>query len=495
MTATVTTRGQVRFGAAASLAASAVMLGLAAAAQAQEPAAVAPAVSCESLAGRSYYNIVIRSAVHVPVNGAVPAFCKVNGTENGTQHDLEVRLPDRWLQRYVQRGGGGFDGSIPPVMLSAAALRAGAVQGANNGGHRDPTGAVLLDNPGTVERYAHGAILTATRFGKAVTQAYYGRAPRHAYYEGCSNGGRGALNAATKYGPEFDGIVAAAPTLNLTGQIARWTSAAALPLPTGPQFTQLHAAAVARCDARDGLKDGIISDWAGCDFDPVRDAPKSIGLTAAQAEAVRNLMQDVKRRDGSVIYSGFGHGDLSLGAPSFGLFGTGQMRHIVLNDPQWMPKDFDPEDSLPVISAVVDDKYQFSASVPVLAQYLRAGGKAIVWHGADDAMLSHTDTIRTWKQVTDALGPQAASASTRLYIAPGVNHCAGGDGADSFDALGAMMDWVEKGTAPGTLTAVKRDAKTGEVKFSRPLCQYPSWPRYRGSGDVNSAGSFECAAR
>jgi feruloyl esterase len=132
--------------------------------------------------------------------------------------------------------------------------------------------------------------------------------------------------------------------------------------------------------------------------------------------------------------------------------------------------------------------------VPGLLQFLRSGGKAIVWHGADDALLSHKDTIRTWRQVTDALGPKSAAAATRLYIAPGVNHCSGGDGADSFDALGALMEWVETGRAPGTLTAVKRDAKSGEVKFSRPLCQYPAWPRYRGKGDPASADSFECVA-
>jgi hypothetical protein len=459
---------------------------------ARDPAAVVPTMACESLAGRSYYNIAIVSAVHVNASGGIPAFCKVSGTENGTQHDLEVRLPDSWMQRYVQRGGGGFDGSIPPVAFSAAALRAGAVQGANNGGHRDPGGAALLNNPRAVERYAHGAILTATRFGKAVTQAYYGRAPQYAYYEGCSNGGRGALNAAAKYGPEFDGIVAAAPTLNLTGQISRWTSAAALPLPAAAQFRQLHAAAVAKCDARDGLEDGIVSDWAGCDFDPVRDAPASIGLTPEQAAATLNIMQDLKRRDGSVIYSGYGTGDLALGAPAFGMFGTGQMRNIVLNDAQWTPKDFDPEASLPVISSIIDDKYQFSATVPGLVQFLKSGGKAIVWHGADDALLSHKDTIRTWRQVTDAVGPQTAAAATRLYIAPGVNHCSGGDGADSFDALGALMAWVETGRAPGTLTAAKRDSKSGEVKFTRPLCQYPAWPRYRGKGDTASAASFEC---
>ena len=457
------------------------------------PPARAPVVSCESLAGRSFYNVVITEASQLSATATLPGYCRVRGTENGTLHDIEVRLPDHWRGRYVQRGGGGFDGKIPPVGTHDVALSAGAVQGANNGGHRDPSGALLLNNPRAVERYAHLAILTATRFGKAVTQAYYGAAPRFAYYEGCSNGGRGALNAAAKYGSEFNGVIASAPSRNLVGQIAEWTRAAALHMPTREQFAQIHAAAVAKCDALDGLRDGIISNWQACRFDPRRDIPASVGLTKEQIAAVEALQADLKLANGRTVYSGYGFGDLGLGAPAFGLFGVGHMRYIVMNDPSWSAASFDVDADLLRIAAVIDMQYQFSAGVPELVQYLRGGGKIIVWHGADDGLLSHKDTIRTWQEVTAAAGPALTAGGTRLYIAAGVDHCAGGDGADSIDLLTPMMQWVEQGKAPGTLIAAKLDATTGATKFTRPLCVYPAYVRYRGSGNVNDAASFECA--
>src|SRR5689334_15453072 len=146
----------------------------------------APQMDCAALKGREYYNVTVTAAQAVPAAGALPAYCRVSGHEAGTEHDLEVRLPQKWTDRYVQRGGGGFDGAIVPPGSAPAALQLGAAQGANNGGHRDPSGAALLNDPRATERYAHAAILTATRFGKAVTQAYYGKAPGHSYYDGCS---------------------------------------------------------------------------------------------------------------------------------------------------------------------------------------------------------------------------------------------------------------------------------------------------------------------
>lgn len=461
-------------------------------AQAAQPSK--PARECASLVGEVYYNVTVTAAEHVPAANGIPAFCRVRGHEPGTDHDLEVRLPDQWQGRYVQRGGGGFDGSIPPLPMSATALRLGAVQGVNNGGHRDPTGAVLVDNPRGVERYAHVAIMIATRFGKAVTQAYYGQSPHHSYYEGCSNGGRGALNAAAKYGSEFDGVIAVAPTFNLSGQIAAWTQLAALSLPSAEQFGRIHAAAVARCDLQDGLKDGVVSNWQRCDFDPGRDVPRDVGLTAEQVAAARALMRDLQGADGTVLYSGFGVGDMAPGAPAFSAFGTGQMRHIVYNDLNWSPAGFSLEKDLPAIRKVVDDQYQFSASVSGLVQFMRDGGKVLVWHGSDDALLSHKDTIRTWADVTRAAGPELARDASRLYIAPGVAHCAGGPGADSIESLSAMIDWVEQGKAPGTLLATKRDPRSGAAAFTRPLCEHPAWPRYRGRGDPDKAESFECVA-
>ncbi|HXC59244.1 MAG TPA: tannase/feruloyl esterase family alpha/beta hydrolase [Steroidobacteraceae bacterium] len=455
----------------------------------------APQMNCAALNGREYYNVSITATQAVPAAGVLPAYCRVSGHEAGTDHDLEVRLPQNWTGRYVQRGGGGFDGSIAPATSAPAALQLGAVQGANNGGHRDPSGAALLNDPRATERYAHGAILTATRFGKAVTQAYYGAAPEHSYYEGCSNGGRGALNAAAKYGDEFDGIVAMAPTLNITGLVAAMTRFGEQSLPTSTQFAAVHAAVVARCDALDGLRDGIISNWQACKVDPARDLPASIGLTPQQLQALRVLWTGVRGANGSVLYEGLGYGDLTAGAAIYARFGLGHLRNVVHSNPQWSPAGggFDVERDLPAVRAVLEGRYQFSASVSGLAQYLRGGRKLLLWHGAEDPIISHRDLIRTWADVTGAAGA-AASANSRLYIAPGVAHCGGGDGADSADLLAAMMQWVEAGTAPGTLVASKRDAATGAARFTRPLCEYPRWPRYKGQGDVNSAGSFACVA-
>jgi pimeloyl-ACP methyl ester carboxylesterase len=455
-------------------------------------AANAPAVACESLVGKAYYNIRVTAAAKVAATGNIPTFCKVSGHEPGTDHDLEVRLPDQWRGRYVQRGGGGFDGSIPPVAFSQGALNAGAVQGANNGGHRDPSGAALLNNPRAVDRYAHTAILTATRFGKAVTKAYYGSYPQYSYYEGCSNGGRGALNAAAKYGNEFDGVIAVAPTTNLSGQIAQWTSAAALTMPTADQFKQVHAAAVAKCDAMDGAKDGIVSHWQACQFDASKDVPSSVGLSAAHVQAINTIMSEVKDSAGNVIYAGFGTGDLSFGAPAYAMFGTGQMRSIILNDANWSAAQFRMDQHLPLIKKVIDEQHQFSAANSDLIQFMRGKGKIIIWHGADDALLSHKDTIRSWQSLNLEAGKELMSANSRLYIAPGVNHCAGGAGADQIDSLAAMIDWVERGKPPATLLAKKIDAASGATKFTRPLCEFPAWPRYSGKGDVNDAAQYSC---
>jgi feruloyl esterase len=453
-----------------------------------------PQLACNALVGREYYNVTVTAAQDVPASGVLPGYCRVSGREAGTEHDMEVRLPVLWRGRYVQRGGGGFDGIIAPAASAPAALQLGAAQGVNNGGHRDRSGAALLNDPRATARYAHTAILTATRFGKAVTQAYYGAAPAHAYYEGCSNGGRGALNAAAKYGNEFDGVVAMAPTLNMMGIVPAMTRFGALALPDKQQFAAVHAAAVAKCDALDDVRDGIVSNWQACKLDPARDLPASMGLSPQQVEALRVLWSDQRRADGSVSYSGLGFGDLTEGAAIYGQFGLGHLRYVVFNDSKWsVPAGgLDEQRDLPAIRAILEGRYQFSASVSGLAQYLRDGRKLLVWHGAEDPIVSHRDTVRTWADVVSAAGAQTASANSRLYIAPGVAHCGGGGGADSVDLLAAMMQWVEAGKAPGTLEARKLDPATGKARFTRPLCEFPRWARYGGKGDAALAASFAC---
>lgn len=444
-------------------------------------------VACGELAGQTMGNVQVVAAVPVPATTNIPSFCKVNGTEVGTQHDIEVRLPETWTQRFVQQGGGGFDGAIPAVGTTNVALAQGAVLTANNGGHRDSSGNSLLNNESVTQRYAHTAILTAAQFGKAVAAKYYGRGPSYSYYQGCSNGGRGALNAAAKYGAEFDAVIAGAPTMNLSGQIAQWTRASNLTVPTNEKLAAVSAAAVEKCDALDGVRDGIVANWAACQFDAAVDVPASAGLTAPEATAVKSLMTDLKLADGTTIYSGFGTGQLS---GFFAFLGVGHMRNIVLNDPSWDPVTFDVDTYNPIITAAIEGKYGFSASPTRLADFMRSGKKIIVWHGSDDGLLSHKDTLRTWDTVQAAAGSAAENA--RVYIAGGVGHCSGGPGADRFDLLKPTMDWVEQGAKPGAITATK--VTNNVTQFTRPLCVHPAFPKYNGAGDVNSASSFTCSA-
>ncbi|MDM0122599.1 tannase/feruloyl esterase family alpha/beta hydrolase [Variovorax arabinosiphilus] len=453
---------------------------------------VSPSISCASLAGQTVGNVQVTGAVPVAATAEVPAYCKVNGTQVGTQHDIEVRLPDVWQRRFVQQGGGGFDGSIPPVGAKNVALAQHAVLTANNGGHRDPSGAVLLNNQAVVQLYAHTAINVATKFGKAIAERYYAKTPSYSYYQGCSNGGRGALNAAAKYGSEFDAVIAGAPTRNLTGQIEQWTRASALAVPSPTKLTAINSAAVAKCDVLDGAKDGIVSNWSACQFDPTTDVPASVGLTPEEASAVKTLMTDLRLADGRTIYSGFGIGSMSQWGPAYASLGVGHMRNIVLNDASWAPSSFSVDAYYPTISGVIDGSYDFSASVSGLSDYLKAGKKIVVWHGSDDSLLSHKDTVRTWEPVVSTAGT-AAQANARLYIASGVSHCGGGPGADTFDLLTPTMAWVEKGVDLGTPTASKVGA-LGETLFTRPLCQFSTYPKYNGVGDLNSATSYQCSA-
>lgn len=462
--------------------------------------AVKPVASCDSLAGKQLENVTVTSAKAVTETGTLPAHCEVLATENGTQHDIKVLLPNEWFERYYQQGGGGFDGSIPnltPAVVTGpnagtAALRAGTIVLGNNGGHRNPSGASLLNNPLVVERYAHRAISIARDFADALAQAYYGKLPRFSYYEGCSNGGRGALNAASKYGSKFDAVIAGAPTRNLPGQIAQWTRAAALSMPTPDKLKAVAQAAIKKCDALGQATDGIISNWQACNFDPTTDVPTSVGLTPGEATAIKTLMSDLKLSDNATIYAGFGFGDMSSWGPAYASLGVGHIRNAVLNNPAWDPSTFNVDNDYPTIVNIIQNQYHFNAEANGLAQFLQAGKKIVVWHGSDDSLLSHKDTIRTWQEVTATAGI-AASQNSRLYIASGVSHCSGGPGADTFDLFTPTMNWVEKGAAPESITARKLDTAQSSAVFTRPLCVHPNFPKYKGSGDILDAANYSCS--
>lgn len=448
---------------------------------------VAPEADCASLGSLTLADVQVTAVTKVAATANVPGYCKVLGTEVGTEHDIEVRLPDEWQNRFIQNGGGGFDGSLRAIPDSQ--LNLGAVAAANNGGHRDPSGAVFLGNPEVQALYAHTAIETTARFSKELAARYYMAEPSFSYYLGCSNGGRGALNAAAKYSDEFDGVIAGAPTQNLGGQIAAWTRTAGLQLPSAEEAAAIQAVIVAKYDALDGLEDGIVSNMEAVDFDPATDIPAEIGLTEAEAEAVAAVMTDVVAF-GETVYSRYS-APAAAAAGYAPFLGIGHMQNVILNDATWDPSAFDVETYLPTIERVVGD-LGFNASARGLANFMDDGKKVMIWHGTADALLSENDTVRNWNEVRKAAGDPVADDNSRLYMAPGVDHCGGGAGADTFDLLPAMIDWVERDLAPETIIASKIDRASGATLFTRPLCEYPTYPRYSGAGNANDAANFKC---
>ena len=466
-----------------------------------------PDIPCSALAHLTLPHTTITSTTSVAATDTAPGYCRVLATVQ-PETDIELRLPDRWQERLLHLGGSGFDGVIPNLNPNAVHLHQGYAVVASNGGHRDATGGPtrLLAQPALIEDFAHRAIEKTVRFAKVAIHAYYGDRPRYTYFAGCSNGGRGALNAAAKYGDEYDGVIAGAPTRNMSGLISGWVRAGLLPAPAPAKLQAMYRAQVAECDGDDSLVDGVISNPEACRFDPasMRCAPGVNGascLTDAEIEAVNTIRSDLELANGRTVYSRLGLGDPSKGfgvfmplgppgSPTVGAFlGGGHLRYIVYGDPAYDPARYDIDHDLRDVRTVIEGIYDFSANTVPLARYLRRGGKVIVWHGAEDTTLSHLDTARSYEQMIDRAGKGEQNA--RLYVPPGVQHCGGGPGADRFDLITAMRDWVEQGRAPRTVVALKGD-NAGNVLFARPLCEYPEYPRYTGYGDPDSATSFRC---
>ena len=464
-------------------------------------------VPCVSLSQLDLPDTVITGAVVVPAQGSVPSYCRVLATV-APETDIEVRLPDRWQRRLLHRGGSGPDGVIPNLDPNGARLQQGYALAASNGGHRDPTGGFtrFLDNPTIIEDYSHAAIAKTAHAAKAIIRAYYGRRPRYSYFEGCSAGGRGALNAAAKYTDEYDGVVAGAPTRNFSGLLSGWARAGQQTAPSPAKLSSMYQAEVARCDAGDGLADGVIGNPAACRFNPAtlrcpEGADTDSCLTDAEIRAVSTIRSDLALASGRRVYSRLGIGNpgdgfgvfMPLGPPGSptvaSFFSASFLGYLVFNDPTYDLAGYDVDRDLSTVVDVIEGLYDFSADTAPLARYLRSGRKMIVWHGAEDATMSHFDTIRAYTTMADAAGRHAVNA--KLYVPAGVQHCGGGPGADGFDMLDALTDWVEEDRAPRNLTASKVDA-AGNVVFTRPLCEYPRYARYIGQGDPNDASSFRC---
>jgi feruloyl esterase len=369
-----------------------------------------------------------------------------------------------------------------------------------------------------------------TRVAKTVIAAYYSKPPQRSYFAGCSDGGREALMEAQRYPEDYDGILAGAPANYWTALLATaaydtqaLTMDAASFMPPA-KIPTIAAAVNAACDELDGVHDGILNDPRQCHFDPATIQCKAEDsdqcLTGAQITALKKLYAGMLDSKGHVVYPGYlpgaeeGQGGWGLWitgpAPAKSLmafFGNGFFSDFVFGKSDWDYKTFKVDADLKAANET--NAQALNATDPYLKPFKARGGKLILYHGWNDPAITALNTIDYYESVIKKMGQKDVDSFVRLYMAPGVQHCAGGPGPDSFGAVGdlkfddpqhsvdaSLVQWVEKGTAPSTIIASKFEGQDrAHAKMTRPLCPYPQAAKYKGSGDPNDAANFECQRR
>jgi feruloyl esterase len=406
----------------------------------------------------------------------------------------------------MQTGNGGAAGSIVHASLADPLARGYAVANTDTG-HQGGPGefAWALGQPEKLVDYQYRAVHELTVVGKAITAARYGRAPEKSYWNGCSTGGRQGLKEAQRYPDDYDAIVAGAPASNwsplmaLSVTIQRNLGSGGLGV---DKVGLLKESAIAACDALDGVRDRVISNFAQCSFDPA-----SLQCTADQSgeclapnevAAAQRIYSGLVDTAGRTLFPGTGPGSEPLWAayasPQFAI-GTDLFRHVVFADPTWDPATFDAERDLARAEQL--DAGAAAAMEPDLSAFVARGGKLLLYHGTTDGLIPYQNTVNYYESVVATLGA-SAEEHVKLYLVPGMDHCAGGEGAFAIDWLSAMEGWAERGETPAALPALHPAAPPGvpgvvpSSSFTRPACVYPAVAQYKGMGDVNAAASFEC---
>ena len=436
----------------------------------------------------------------------LPEFCRVAATltpSSDSDIKVEVWLPaNSWNRKFQAVGNGGWAGVISYAAM-ADALRAGYATASTDTGHVGGRGTFALDHPEKLIDFSWRSEHEMTVQAKALIQAFYSAAPARSYWNGCSTGGRQGLKEAQMFPNDYDGIIAGAPA-NRTA-ISLWIAHAVLKDPASyispAKYPVIHQAALAACDAGDGLKDGLIDDPSKCRFDPAvllcKGAEGPSCLTDAQVAAAKKIYAPATNpRTGAELFSSLVPGtELGWGIqaqgpePSANIYD--QYRYVVFKDANWDWKTFDFDKD-----AARGDRPEnliMNATNPDMKAFFAHGGKLLLYHGWSDPQVPTPNTIKYYSSVVKSLGgADKAADRVRLFLAPGMGHCGGGEGPSVFDKVGPLERWVEQGKAPDVLPA--SHVADGKVDRTRPLCPYPQVARYKGAGSIDEAMNFECAA-
>jgi Tannase and feruloyl esterase len=461
----------------------------------------------------------------IPV--AVPSYCRADGViDPRTGFDgkpyaigFAIALPDQWNGRFLFQGGGGLNGSIgAPFGAQAAGDSPGLVRGfavvSTDTGHKGAVfdSSFMKDQLASLD-FAYIAVGRVTVLAKQIIAQYYGQPAKHSYYDGCSTGGREGMLMSERYPTYFDGIVSGDPAMrtgysNIGLTWARTAFAEIAPKDASgkPDPSQdfslgdrklLADAILSSCDAKDGLKDGMIFNVEACRFDPAvltcKGAKTDSCLTSEQVGALEKAFSGPKDSRGNQVYTPFPW-DTGYILPSTG--GSSAALSNFLPSSGASPlAPVQPPSNLSIdqlVANVEADENQTLTDTTWtnLSTFSEHGGKLIFYHGTSDPVFSPFDTLAYYERMAqDNGGLDQVRSWSRFFFVPGMNHCRGGPAAlDKFDLLGAVVKWVEDGTPPDWVIATGK-AFPGR---SRPLCAYPKYARYKGTGNPEDASSFEC---
>ena len=472
--------------------------------------------SCESLVEQSNYKFTIITARIVEQQEKTPTHCRIDGLIP-TEIRFQLNLPLNWNGRIYMYGNGGLAGTpaVDPGKQYARdqALGQAFATAYTDTGHDKrvtPGGTFAHNNFHRLVDYGFRAVHLTSITAKTLVKQYYGRETDFSYWNGCSTGGRQAFISAQRFPKDFDGIIAGAPAADYSGlkfSQAWRTQAIGQSTLTEAKIKNLAEIVYGACDRLDGSRDGLISDPRRCDFVVDRDLPKCSNnetdkqncFTISEIRALQKYYSPVSI-GGREMYPAMPVGSEVLSSKSasarvgwypwvinstggtlFDALGADFFRYMasVEDDPafDWNTFTFeDVPDNLDEFSSIVD------ATNPVLSKFKERGGKLISYFGWADPDINPL-TLINYHEAVKEIDSEVADYF-RVFLIPGMFHCSGGPGPDSFDMMSPLIDWVEKGINPKTIPAQK--IINGETIYTRPLCAYPqeALPSKRG---------FQCA--
>ncbi|CAN7685521.1 tannase/feruloyl esterase family alpha/beta hydrolase [Pseudorhodoferax sp. LjRoot39] len=517
--------------------------------------ALTPQQACEKLAdariapasiGLPTRGATVTAAALKGATAGLPEYCAVSGVIDSVDTSAQpirfaLALPTEWNKRLMHLGGGGFNGTVTDVTTASSGLtsppvplkRGYAVVGSDSGHVAKPgvnIGTFAL-NEEELRNFTHEQLKKTRDVAVELIRQRYGTAQEKTYFIGGSEGGRESMMVVQRFPADYDGVFTLFPVFNWTAAMFKWLAIGnAMRADGGAGWLSpakarlLQASEMAACDALDGVADGVISHVAACRHDPavlrcpggadtgdtcLSDAQiattKVIYSRQTFQYAMANGLQSVPAYyPGAFFASSLGNSPLfdlasalsGTGGTTLGSihnFGDAFTRFFIMRDANADTAAFDITQPGEHLARVQEVSALVDATDPDVSAFIARGGRWIMAHGLEDQLPLASATVEYYDSLAARYGRAELDKTLRFYTIPGFAHVGGSFAAEGgIPALDALEDWVERGIAPGHL--VVSDMRSGNALRTRPMCVYPSWPKYKGSGDVNAAASFECVA-